>query len=69
MHIMSTNFAKALVWKHEYDVKLWHHKERTPNTNDYHMPPNENFPWKFSAYATESIDAFKMKLKLFISQL
>jgi len=22
MHIMSTNFAKKLVWKHEYDVKL-----------------------------------------------
>jgi len=21
MHTMSTNFAKALVWKHEYDVK------------------------------------------------
>jgi len=42
MHIMSTNFAKTLVWKHEYDVKLWHHKERTPNTNDYHMPLNEN---------------------------
>jgi len=22
MHIMSTNFAKTLVWKHEYDVIL-----------------------------------------------
>jgi len=22
MHIMSTNFAKMLVWKDEYDVKL-----------------------------------------------
>jgi len=22
MYIMSTNFAKMLVWKHEYDVKL-----------------------------------------------
>jgi len=22
MHIMSANFAKRLVWKHEYDVKL-----------------------------------------------
>jgi len=22
LHIMSTNFAKTLVWKHEYDVKL-----------------------------------------------
>ena len=26
-----------------------------------------NPPWKFSVYATECIDAFKMKLKLFIS--
>jgi len=26
---MSTNFA----WKHEYDVKLWCHNQRTPNTN------------------------------------
>jgi len=30
MHIVTTNFAKTLVWKHEYDVKLWHHKQRTP---------------------------------------
>jgi len=22
MHIMSTDFAKTLVWKHDYDVKL-----------------------------------------------
>jgi len=50
---MSTNFAKTLVWKHEYDVKLWRHKQRTPNTNDHHMPLKENPPWKFSAYATE----------------
>jgi len=46
MHIVSTNFVKTLVWKHEYDVKLWRHKQRTPNTNDHHMalnePPHEN---------------------------
>jgi len=40
---MSINFA----WKHEYDVKLWRHKQRTPNTNDHQMPlnetPHENF--------------------------
>jgi len=24
--IMPTNFAKTLVWKHEYDVKLWRQK-------------------------------------------
>jgi len=38
MHIMSTNFVKMLVWKDEYDVKLWRQKERTANTNDHHMP-------------------------------
>jgi len=48
MPIMSANFA----WKHEYDVKLWRHKQRTPNTNDPHMPLNDPPPWKFSAYAT-----------------
>ena len=43
---MSTNFAKTLVWKHEYDVNLWHHKQRTPNTNDHHVPLNELLPMK-----------------------
>ena len=38
---MSTNFAKTLVWKHDYDAKLWRHKQRTPNTNDHHMTLNE----------------------------
>jgi len=37
MPMMSTNFA----WKHEYDVKLWRHKKRTPNTNDHHNPLND----------------------------
>jgi len=32
MHIVSTNFAKTLGWKHEYDVKLWRYKECSPNT-------------------------------------
>ena len=41
MRIMSTNFAKTSVWKHAFDVKLWRHKQRTPNTNDHHMPLNE----------------------------
>jgi len=41
MPIMSTNFAKTLVWKNEYDVKLWRHKERTLSTNDQHMSLNE----------------------------
>jgi len=47
MHIVSTNLAKMLDWKHEYDVKLWRHKQRTPNTNDHlcHWikPTHENF--------------------------
>jgi len=41
MHIVSTNFAKTFVWKHEYDVKLWRHQQGTPNTNDHHMPLSE----------------------------
>jgi len=46
MHIMSTNFAKMLVWKDEYDVKLWRHKERTVNASDHHMPLTESPPMK-----------------------
>jgi len=53
MHIMSTNFAKTLVSRHDYDVKLRRHKDHKPQTNDHHMPLNETPPWKFSAYATE----------------
>jgi len=49
---MSKYFAKTLVWKQDYDVKLWRHNLRTPNTNDYPMPLNETPPWKLSAYAT-----------------
>jgi len=34
--------------KHEYDVKLWRHKQSSPNANYHHMllnenPPHENF--------------------------
>ena len=43
---MSTNFAKTLVWKQDYDVILWRHKQRTPNTNAYPMPLNETPPMK-----------------------
>jgi len=41
MHNVSTNFAKTLVWKHEYDVKLWRYKQRTPNTYGHHIPLSE----------------------------
>ena len=43
---MSRNFAKTLVWKHGHDVKLWRHKQRTPNTNDHYMTLNQNPPMK-----------------------
>jgi len=43
---MSTNFAKTLAWKQDYDVILWRHKQRTTNTNDYPMPLNEPPPMK-----------------------
>jgi len=46
MHIISTNFAKTLVWKQEYDVKFWRHKQCAPNTNDHQMPLNETPPMK-----------------------
>jgi len=43
----------AFKCKHEYDTKLWRHKERTPNTNDHHTPLHETpHTWKVSAYAT-----------------
>jgi len=61
MPTVSTNFA----WKHEYDVKLWRHKQRTPNTNYHHLPLNETPPWKFSVYATEwewEIDERNLKI-------
>ena len=51
MHIMSTNFAKTLVCKHNYDVKLWCHKtahRKQMTTICRWMNPSI----KFSAYAT-----------------
>jgi len=39
--------SKRWFWEHEYDVKLWHHKQCKPNTNDtirhWMNPPYENF--------------------------
>jgi len=49
MHIMSTNFAKTLVWKHESDVKL---TSQAAHTKRKWAHANETSPWKFSAYAT-----------------
>jgi len=48
MPIMSTIFHKTLVWKHEYDVKLWRHR-KSPHqiqmTTICHWmkPPHGNF--------------------------
>jgi len=79
MHIMSTNFAKTLVWKHEYDVKLWCHKDRTPQTIDHHMPLNETHPmkifcvrhcsrhlWKRMCGATDSFASPDIRPRLYI---
>ena len=45
MHIVSTNFAKTLVWKYEYDVKLWRHKRTNYKWLTYGTEwiPHENF--------------------------
>jgi len=40
MHILSTNYCRTLLWKHDYDVKWWCHKQSTPNTNVHYMPLN-----------------------------
>jgi len=46
-------WQKRWFGKHEYDVKLWRHKQPTPNTNDT-TRRWINPLWKFSAYATVS---------------
>jgi len=38
MQLVSTNFAKTLVCKREYDVILWPHKLHISSSNDHHMP-------------------------------
>ena len=52
--LSSANIAKTLVWKTWIWVKLWRHRQRTPNTNDHHMPLNDP-PWKCSACAIENV--------------
>ena len=61
MHIVSTNFAKTLVWKHEYNVKLWPDVTNTARqmqmtTICYWMKP----PWNFSAHPTDLICTFQI---------
>jgi len=49
MHIVSTNFAKTLVWKHEYDVKeivtsqTAHTKYKWPPCHSMKPAPMKNF--------------------------
>ena len=38
MHVVSTNFAKTLVCKREYDVILWRHKQCISSNNGHHRP-------------------------------
>jgi len=38
MYVVSTNFAKTLFCKYEYNVILWRHKLRISSNNDHHTP-------------------------------
>ena len=46
MHVVSTNFAKTLICKREYDVILWRHKQRISNNNDHYTPLLNTRIWK-----------------------
>jgi len=63
---MSTKFAKTLLWEHDYDVKLWRHKQRTPNTNVHHMPLNETTHKNF---CVRHCDEQQVETVLHISEL
>jgi len=39
MQVVSTNFAKTLVCKREYDVISWRHKQRSICSNNGHHGP------------------------------
>jgi len=38
MHVVSTNFAKMLICKREYDVILWRHKQHLSSNNCHYTP-------------------------------
>jgi len=38
MHVVSTNFAKTLFWKREYDIILQRYKQHVSSNNDHHTP-------------------------------
>jgi len=46
MYVVSTNFAKTLICKREYDVILWRHKQRISNNNDHKTPLFNTRIWK-----------------------
>jgi len=48
MHVVSTNFAKTLVGKHEYDVTHSAHQMQITTIRHGMKPPS----WKFSGHAT-----------------
>jgi len=45
MHVASTNFAKTLDCKREYDVTLWRHKQLMSSNNIYHTPLFNTRSW------------------------
>jgi len=51
MHIVSTNLAKTLVCKREYDVILWHNKQRISSNIDHHTPLLNTTFWRESNQA------------------
>jgi len=46
LHVVSTNFARILDCKREYDVILWRHKQRISSNNDHHTPLLNTRIWK-----------------------
>ena len=48
MHVVSTNFAKTMICKREYDVILRLHKRRISNNNDHYTPLLNTRIWKGS---------------------
>ena len=46
MQVASTNFAKTLVCKREYDVILWRHHQRISSNNDHHTPLFNTRIWR-----------------------
>jgi len=61
---MSKNLAETLVWKYEYDIKLWRHKQRTSNKNDHHIPLNDPPPIKIFCARHCAIHIFHLSIRV-----